>query len=321
MRPALRVWPARETPGGVDREERLARVRPALFPADDRLLAAILGVVGAAVVWISTGRYGPGLTPDSVGYVSAARNVAAGHGLVLYNGSAYIDWPPLYPLLLAALARTTGADPIAVARALHAVLFALVIGGTWALLARDLRVRRPLALIGAAAVLTAPPLLKASVMAWSEVLFIALVVAFLLVAGSWRRRPRTPALVGMSVLAALGCLTRYAGIAFLLTGGFVILVTRRRHWRQAVFDSLVFGAVASYPLALWLARNLTLSGFAFGPRAPSDAGLGEIATLLFSTIAVWFFPEPPSPILILGAAGLSMLLAIAARAAPREETD
>src|SRR5262245_36042527 len=76
---------------------------------------------GAVLILAATARYGAGLTPDSGCYVSVARNLAAGRGLVPHSGSPFVEWPPLYPLLLA-LPALGGIEPIAAARVLNAVL-------------------------------------------------------------------------------------------------------------------------------------------------------------------------------------------------------
>ena len=66
------------------------------------LSPAALAVLGAVLVLAREIRYGPALFPDSLSYLSAAQNLAAGEGLLTVRGFPFIDWPPLYPLLLAA---------------------------------------------------------------------------------------------------------------------------------------------------------------------------------------------------------------------------
>src|SRR5262249_16471739 len=99
---------------------------------------------------------GPGLRPDSGCYLSAARGLAAGRGCIPFSGHPFVEWPPLYPALLALLARC-GAEPIVAARWLNAVLFGLIlfVGGSWIRRSvRSLLVRS----VGVIALLTATPL-------------------------------------------------------------------------------------------------------------------------------------------------------------------
>ena len=99
-----------------------------------------VSVVGALLVLIATSRYGTGLTPDSGCYISAARSLAAGRGLLPHSGNPFVEWPPLFPALLALTARL-GIEPITAARYLNAMIFGaiLFVSGLW--LRRNLRSR------------------------------------------------------------------------------------------------------------------------------------------------------------------------------------
>jgi hypothetical protein len=66
-------------------------------------LCATVGVAGVGLVLLATGRYGAGLSQDSVDYVAAARNLLAGNGYLTHAGVPFIHWGPLLPTLLAAL--------------------------------------------------------------------------------------------------------------------------------------------------------------------------------------------------------------------------
>ena len=62
--------------GGWPREGRL---HPVLLPA-------VAGVAGCVLVLLVAGGGRLGLTPDSVGYVAAARNLLAGRGFTWFSG-------------------------------------------------------------------------------------------------------------------------------------------------------------------------------------------------------------------------------------------
>jgi RNA 3'-terminal phosphate cyclase len=73
----------------------------------------VLAGIEAGALLLAT-RAGPGLSPDSVTYVSAARNLTDGHGYSGFTGSALTVFPPAYPALLAArrvATRHTKHDP------------------------------------------------------------------------------------------------------------------------------------------------------------------------------------------------------------------
>jgi hypothetical protein len=66
-------------------------------------ILCVLGVIGSMMVNYGTGKYGIGVSPDSVGYISTAQSLLNRTGFHLFNGEPFVQWPPLYPLLLAAL--------------------------------------------------------------------------------------------------------------------------------------------------------------------------------------------------------------------------
>jgi len=58
--------------------------------AGDRIILLsliILAIAGFLLVWTSTQRFGPGMSPDALVYLSGAKNVAAGNGFVMLDPS------------------------------------------------------------------------------------------------------------------------------------------------------------------------------------------------------------------------------------------
>ena len=62
-----------------------------------KLALVFFALLGVILVFLSTSRYGAGLSPDSVGYISIARNLITGAGFTSYDGSPLIVQPPLFP--------------------------------------------------------------------------------------------------------------------------------------------------------------------------------------------------------------------------------
>ncbi|MDQ1331246.1 MAG: hypothetical protein QG578_1514 [Thermodesulfobacteriota bacterium] len=60
----------------------------------------LLSVAGALVVFFGTSQFGIGISPDSVNYISCARELIRGNGFLSYEGTPFTLWPPLYPVLL-----------------------------------------------------------------------------------------------------------------------------------------------------------------------------------------------------------------------------
>src|SRR4051794_14970766 len=65
------------------------------FPHHCRIAIVVALAVGGLIAAVA-GTH-PGLTPDSVAYLSAAARPLARWGPVIYTGLPLVDWPPLYP--------------------------------------------------------------------------------------------------------------------------------------------------------------------------------------------------------------------------------
>lgn len=95
-------------------------------------LLAVCGVLAAALVLLRQTHFGPGLTPDSAAYLSVARNLARGDGLVPCYGD-FVHYPPLFPAMLALAGQFTD-DLITAGAMFNALCFGgcVVLVGRWA---------------------------------------------------------------------------------------------------------------------------------------------------------------------------------------------
>jgi hypothetical protein len=228
------------------------------------LLVVILALASASLVWYATA-WGIGTSPDSVAYIGAARNLAAGRGLTVPFGGL-VDGPmthhaPLYPALLSTFG-FTGSDPANVARFLGSLIMAANV-----LLAAFL-VRRMLPsaiwppILAGLLVAISPTLLEIHSMAWTEPMFIfqgLIGLAFL--ADGLEKRSWMP-IIASALLVGLAVLTRYAGLALIATGGLGILLQGNERLVKRLATAASFGLVAITPLALWSIRNLSVTGTA-----------------------------------------------------------
>ena len=62
------------------------------------------------VLWFSISKYGLGISTDSVPLLFGGLNLSLGRGLISFDGSRLLLWPPLYPVLLAFIHRLSGLD-------------------------------------------------------------------------------------------------------------------------------------------------------------------------------------------------------------------
>ncbi len=74
------------------------------LPAGCSLLIAAVAVLGAVHILVRTSTHGAAVEWDSVAYLTAAESLAAGDGLRRPGfGVMFVQWPPLFPMLLALL--------------------------------------------------------------------------------------------------------------------------------------------------------------------------------------------------------------------------
>jgi hypothetical protein len=281
----------------------------------------VIAAAGIGLVLFAT-RHGVGVTPDSVYYISGARNIAAGLGYSMPLGggdlAAITQWPPLFPASLAALT-FLGLDPVEGARWLNAVLLALDSALIAWIVYRETRALAA-GVISALVFMASPWVLQSYSQAWSEPIMITLALAFFLLLGRYLDSGRFGVLIVAAAICSVAYLARYAA-GFLMLAGLVAVFSqhagaaRRRLWHAAVFGMICL----TVPL-LWTVRN-SLAHSAVGRDLgwhPISAGFLPPA---IRTIGSWFaIPDVPLPFSILILATAGVLLAYLLLPLMREAT-
>ena len=223
------------------------------------LLLVALAVLGAAHILVRTSTYGAAIGGDSVTYLSLAANLTVGAGWKDFRGMELLPWPPLFPLLLATFGRA-GADLLNAGRIVNAVAFGLIIlvSGWWL---RRILNSHTLAIGATAAVMTSYPLSYISSFILTEPIFILFTLSALVSLESFLdRRTTWPSLIAGAGFTALAAITRYPGATVIFTG--VLLLTLR--WDASLGvrlrHSVIYGAIASGPLAAVLTYNWAVFG-------------------------------------------------------------
>ncbi len=273
--------------------------------------AAIAAPLACALVLYATA-FGVGLSPDSVAYVGAARNLADGRGYTLpYGGLAdgpLRQFPPLYSALLAGAGAAAG-DPLVAARWVQALLFACNI----LLVARAVASMSPaprwLPWLSAAFFTLGGGMLELHSMAWSEGLFLALtLLSFLALAAAASRRTWA-ALLAAGLLAGAACMARFAGVAVVAAGSLALLLLWRASLLRRLGAAALYAVLGVAPLALWLASDLLRGGQATGRQVAVHLFSVDHARSALTTVAAWLgMPPEASGIMKLAAV---LLLAVA----------
>ena len=253
------------------------------------LFLAALAVAGSLLVWLATSSYGPGLSTDGARYLSTAESIAAGRGIIDYLGLPLVNWPPLYPIILAGLRLLTGLDVFVLAQAVNILAFGATIylGGLF--FQRSLPGNRTFGVVASLALATSLPLVEVSANAASDALFLVCVLLFLLAAQDYLRERARRSWWQMATLAIAACFLRYAGLALVITGALLVLWAWRKRLRRGGVEATAFGLVAGAPIAAWaLVHNLPANGTLLGAHLPSIPLTNFLIT--FEKMAGWFLP-------------------------------
>jgi hypothetical protein len=223
----------------------------------DGYAAVLLSLAAALAVVLAIGPQPVGVFQDDGAYVILARSLAQGEGFRFSNipgEPVATHYPPLYPVLLAALWKLSPAFPanVTLFKFVNAALLGAAAAGAFYFARRTLGLEVWFSVAVTIAGVVTVPVVRMSSMVLSEPLFLALLFPVVMLAGRAVRsddaRPAFWAGLAVGVLA----LTRTLG-ALMLPAQLLPLVLRRR-WKAAG-ASIVGAALLMGPWQWWIARH------------------------------------------------------------------
>ncbi|MGH3452997.1 MAG: hypothetical protein ACRDP2_01180 [Nocardioidaceae bacterium] len=291
-----------------------AAYRPAAAVRRSHCRAIVLAAVGyTVVVTLLASWRGPGVTPDSVAYASAARELAQTGTLTIFDGGHLRFFPPGLPLTLAGL--TMLGIPLGVA---VTGLNCLVASGTVVATER-IAVRAtgsPVLAAACAAVLAVSMgFVTVNAMLWTEPIVGLTTALWILLL---QRLHANGALTRADVVALVVTITvsytyRYAALFMLVvTAVSVALVYSRRGRRRAVATSLLVTGGATIGLAAIAVENLRHEIGPLGRRAASTLDGGDVAGQIVTSLGALPVNSDEAPLPVLGVAGSAVVAGLAA---------
>lgn len=238
----------------------------------DSFLAAIAGFIA---IHIYTKYSGIGISPDSIMYASTARNIYEHGSLLTFNGSPLVFFPVFYPFFLSVVLFISRVDTITAAPVINGILFAAVIftsGYTISKFKSQSLIYKWLILV---ALVLSPGLLEVYTYLWSETLFILEIMLFVLAYRNYMLKHTLTSLLLLSVLVAVSCITRYAGVTLICTGGLMLLLDNQLTIRKKVSHILIFGFTSISLLIVNLIVNRINTGLSTGTREPAITPLSK----------------------------------------------
>ena len=243
-----------------------------LFSSRHFLFVAALGLIAVGAVWVvlySTPQ-GLVLSDDSIAYIAGARSILGGNGYReawLASNQPVTHFPPGFSTVLALLG-LSGLDPLRGTRFINSILFGAnafllgIIG--WRM------TRSHIAGVTLALLFTVnASMFNAHNVAMSEPLYIFFSLASFLTFSQYfeiysrvqTQNPNTKNnlwLIATGILVSFAYLTRYAGLALLVTFLFALILLHNT-WRLRLSSSLIFIASTIPFLLGWAVRNKTVA--------------------------------------------------------------
>lgn len=236
-------------------------MRPRVFTS---LLIAI-AILGMVHLLIRTSTYGAAVAGDSVRYLSAAENFAAGKGWIIYDGRPILTFPPFFSMLLGFIS-LFGIEPIDAGRFVNIAAFGAIIAISGLYLGRNIR-SRLLALGVAVVIMTSYYFSDFCSHVLTEPLFILFSLLALMPLGSVSdRRGEKRALALSALFAALASAIRYIGVTAIVAAVLVISMRRGKPMGAKLKDAFIYAVFSSIPITLFSAFNYAVSGTPWGNR-------------------------------------------------------
>ena len=238
----------------------------------DSFLAAIAGFIA---IHIYTKYSGIGISPDSIMYASTAHNIYEHGTLITFNGTPLVFFPVFYPFFLSVVLFISRVDTIAAAPVINGLLFGAVIFVSGYIISKfksQSLIYKWLILI---ALVLSPGLLQIYTYLWSETLFILEIMLFVLAYRNYMQKHTLTSLLLLSALVAVSCITRYAGVTLIGTGGLMLLFDNQLSIRKKIKHILTFGSVSISLLIVNLIVNRLNTGLSTGTREPAITPLSK----------------------------------------------
>ena len=228
----------------------------------------LLSILGGLIDIYATAN-GPWGYNDPVEYIATAHSLDAGQGLGYVQGHGRFSpiriHPPFYSMVLAVIGFFK-ANLIVASRWLNIIAFvACIFMAGWIFYRYS---RAPaMGIITSALLLAFPQMLWMFSSAYSEPLFIFLILSGGLCLVAYLHRERVPLLVTSAVVIGLVPATRYAGIAMVGAGALSVLLCSSGKLGVRIRKALLFGLIASLPILVWLVWTYFTSAHSLGGRS------------------------------------------------------
>lgn len=241
---------------------------------------------------------GPGTTHDSFNYLHAGFSLYESGELRRPDNSIYMEWPPLYPAIIAAIYGITGS-------LINGVLFfqifvvalSVLIGG---LLIIKFIQNKILFWIAYISIVFSAPLILINHFIWSESFFTLLLLSHLYILFYYLKYQSSRLWVRLIIIGILLCLQRHVGL-FLVFGTMIVLWQNHKDkgLKGSFYHSLSYGFLCVLPLIFWWIRNYFSEGQIINDYSSTMFTSDVIVHGLnfLNVLTSWFLPNEISTLL------------------------
>ncbi len=249
-------------------------------------LAALMicHLLWGSVLWFSISNLGLGLSTDSVHLLFSGTNLAEGRGLISFDGSPVLLWPPLYPVLLADVHLLTGLSTFAAAHVLQALSFAGISVCLSLLFLRIFPDDFGLALAGSFLADIGVVVVVAFALVGSDYLHLFLVLLGVLLAGYYVENGSPRVYGALFTTAMLAMLQRYLGLAVIVMAALSILLFAKATFPRRLLRAGIL-LMAAVPAGVWYLKTAPLVSL----RGPIT--FTENVRSFSQSLIAWFLPS------------------------------
>ncbi len=183
-----------------------------------------------------------------------------------------------------------GLEPLDAAWILGCVLVGLIVF-MLTLLLMDLLQSKWLGFLGILLIAFSLPQSKVIFWAWTEPLFIFLVLAFFYAINGFMKTNTLKNFVFLCLIAGLAMVTRYIGIILIPVGIIVMIGFGKLSFYKRVWNAVIYSFASSFLLAINLIFNYINTQTFFGQRSNSIFTLSQNLSFVSETFFNWFLPD------------------------------
>ncbi len=249
------------------------KVKSRLFALSINLDSLIAAAIGFTIIQVFSKHSGIGISPDSVTYISSARNLLEGKGFLAFDNMPVVDFPAGYPFFLAILSFLTRLDPLRYGSLLNGFLFGILIYLCGTVMNGFYHTSKWYKRVLLSCFVFSAALLEVYSMLWSETLFLVLLILFSITMKKYLMFLTKKWLFISAILVSLACVTRYAAIVLVGIGLFLIFFEGKLSWSRRIRHCVYFGSVSLLLLTVNLIRNEKILHLATGARQKSTSSL------------------------------------------------